>query len=85
MSAPVTGANVVYVPLQGNGVTAAAFAPYRGKLRGAVVIQAPEPNVQPLMTAPGRRYTFEELERMAGAGNPFPVTNLATALEQAAA
>jgi carboxypeptidase Q len=50
--------------------TAADFAPYRGKLKGKIVVSQPPRDLQPLMTAPGRRYTEEELNRMA---NPFPV------------
>src|SRR5688572_25332153 len=50
--------------------TVADFAPYRGKLKGKIVVSQPPRDLQPLMTAPGRRYTEEELNRLS---NPFPV------------
>jgi hypothetical protein len=46
-----------------------AFAPYHGKLKGRIVISAPEPQLQPLMTPLGTRYTQDQLNAMA---NPFP-------------
>jgi hypothetical protein len=74
-TAPVTGAEVVYVP-QRQQWTAADFAQYRGKLRGKVVIQATPPNVAAVFSAPASRHTWEELEAMARP-NPYPVQNLA--------
>jgi hypothetical protein len=50
--------------------TANQFAPYRGRLNGRIVVSQP-PSAQPaLFNAPARRYTREELDRMA---NPYPV------------
>ena len=70
---PTKGAvstEVVYVPSTIN--TIEGFAPYRGKLKGKIVITQPERAVPALMTAPGKRYTAEELNAL---GNPFPVAN----------
>jgi hypothetical protein len=50
--------------------TVADFAPYRGKLKGKIVVSQPAPNVQPLFTPQATRYTREQLEAMS---NPFPV------------
>lgn len=50
--------------------TAADFAPYRGKLKGKIVISQPAPDVDALFDAPGRRYTVEQLNAMA---NPYPL------------
>jgi hypothetical protein len=60
---------VVYVP---TGMTADAFKAYKGKLKGKIVISAPEPHLNPLMTPLGSRYTQEQLNAMA---NPFPVAS----------
>jgi hypothetical protein len=61
---------VVYVPNTVN--TIEGFAPYRGKLKGKIVITAPEPRVNAQMTAPGTRYTQEQLNAL---GNPYPVSS----------
>ena len=59
--------DVVLVP---NTVrTAAEFAPYRGRLKGKIVISAPPRDVPAQWTAPAQRYTQEQLNAMA---NPFP-------------
>ena len=58
--APVT-TEVVLVPLSGTP-TAAEFAPFRGKLRGKIVITANAPNVGALFTAPGSRFTVQSLD-----------------------
>src|SRR5262245_13777296 len=50
--------------------TAAEFAPYRGKLKGKIVITQPARELAALFNAPGDRYTQEELDRLS---NPFPV------------
>jgi hypothetical protein len=50
--------------------TAAEFAPYRGKLKGKIVITQPARELAALFSAPGDRYTQEELDRLS---NPFPV------------
>jgi hypothetical protein len=49
--------------------TAGDFAPFRGKLKGKIVVSQPAPEVAPLFNAPGRRYTKEELDAMS---NPYP-------------
>jgi hypothetical protein len=60
--------DVVMVP---NDVrTANQFAPYRGKLKGKIVVSQPPPAVPALFNAPAQRYTQEQLDRMA---NPYPV------------
>jgi hypothetical protein len=57
---PLT-AEVVLVP---NSIqTAAEFAPYRGRLRGRIVVSAPAPTVNALFNAPARRFTQEELDQ----------------------
>ncbi len=61
-------ADVVLVPATVR--TAADLAPYRGKLRGKIVVNSPPFDVRPLFTAPARRYTREELEALA---NPYPL------------
>jgi len=64
---PVT-ADVVLVP---NTIrTPAEFAPFRGQLKGRIVISQPAPDMPALFAAPAQRYTREQLEAMA---NPFPV------------
>jgi hypothetical protein len=63
-------ADVVYVPSSIN--TIEEFAPYRGKLKGKIVVSAPPRDVAPMMTAPGSRYTEEQLNAMA---NPYPSGN----------
>lgn len=64
----MVSADVVLVP--NTVVTAKEFAPYRGKLKGKIVISQPPMDVEPLFTAPGRRYTIDELNALA---NPYPV------------
>jgi hypothetical protein len=64
---PVT-ADVVLVPATIR--TPAEFAPFRGKLKGKIVISQPAPTVPALFTAPAQRYTREQLEALS---NPFPV------------
>jgi carboxypeptidase Q len=50
--------------------TPAQFAPFRGKLKGKIVVsQAPTPTPA-LFNAPGHRYTKEELDAMS---NPYPL------------
>jgi hypothetical protein len=49
----------------------ADYARYRGKLRGRVVLAAPLPTVNPLFTAPGRRFTVAQLDSIA-AVSPGP-------------
>ncbi|HEX6694524.1 MAG TPA: M20/M25/M40 family metallo-hydrolase [Longimicrobiales bacterium] len=59
--------DVVLVP---NTVrTAADFAPYRGKLKGKIVISVPPRDITPQYNAPGHRYTQEELNALS---NPYP-------------
>src|SRR5688572_6126136 len=64
----MVSADVVYVPSTVD--TPEEYAPFRGKLKGKVVISAPSPNVNALFNAPASRYTTEQLNAMA---NPFPV------------
>lgn len=52
--------------------TAAEFAPYRGKLKGRIVVSQPARDLAALFTAPGQRYTTEQLNALS---NPFPVAN----------
>jgi hypothetical protein len=59
MAGPVT-TDVVLVPLPAMP-TAAEYAPYRGKLRGKIVITAPAPNVMPLFNAPASRFDAQRL------------------------
>jgi carboxypeptidase Q len=62
--------DVVLVP---NTVdTWAEFAPYRGKLKGKIVISQPAPTLAALFDAPARRFSAEQLNAMS---NPFPVTS----------
>jgi len=62
-------ANVVLLP--STVLTAADFAPYRGKLRGKIVVNSPPlDDVTPLFAAPAGRYTTEELDALA---NPYPL------------
>jgi len=64
----LVSSEVVYVP---NTIrTAADFEPYRGTLEGKVVISTPPPNVPALFDPPARRYTADQLDRLA---NPYPV------------
>ena len=64
----LVSADVVLVP---NTVrTAADFAPYRGRLKGKLVISQPAPAPAALFSAPAQRYTKEQLDALA---NPFPV------------
>jgi len=63
-------AEVIYVP--NTTRTAEAFAPFRGKLKGRIVVMQEPSEVEPLMDAPGRRYTREQLDALA---NPYPVRN----------
>jgi hypothetical protein len=56
---PVT-TDVVLVPLSATP-TAAEYAPYRGKLKGKIVMTAPARDLAPLLNAPGSRYTTEAL------------------------
>jgi hypothetical protein len=44
--------------------TPAEFAPYRGKLRGRIVMSAPARTLNALFEPPGRRYTAEQLIAM---------------------
>lgn len=57
--------DVVIVALP-NAATEADAAPYRGKLRGKVVLASPLPTVTPLFAAPGRRWTPAELDSLEG-------------------
>jgi len=50
--------------------TAADVAPYRGKLRGKIVLSSPPLNPAPLFSAPAQRYTKAQLDALA---NPYPV------------
>lgn len=52
--------------------TDADYAKYRGQLRGKVVLAAALPTVNPLFTAPGRRYTTGQLDSIAGLTPPAP-------------
>ncbi len=61
---PKTG-DVVIVSLA-NNATEADAAPYRGKLRGKIVLASPLPTVNPLFDAPGRRWTPTELDSLRG-------------------
>ncbi|MEO5510560.1 MAG: M28 family peptidase, partial [Longimicrobiales bacterium] len=63
----MVSSEVVYVPNTVN--TVEAFAPYKGKLKGKIVISAPARDVPAMMTAPGTRNTTEQLNALA---NPFP-------------
>jgi len=63
-------ADVVLVP--STVLTAADFAPYRGKLRGKIVVNSPPLDETPLFAAPARRYTTEELDALA---NPYPLAD----------
>jgi carboxypeptidase Q len=56
---PVT-TDVVLVPLSATP-TAAEYAPYRGKLKGKIVMTAPARELTPLFTAPGSRYDAQRL------------------------
>lgn len=53
---------IVSLPQQ---ATDADYAKYRGTLRGKIVLAADLPNVTPLFTAPGRRFTMRELDSLA--------------------
>ncbi len=64
----MVSAEVVLVPSTVR--TAADFAPYRGRLRGRIVMSQPAPQLGALFTAPAQRYTKEQLDALA---NPFPV------------
>jgi len=50
--------------------TAAQFAPFRGKLKGKIVVSAPPRDVPAQFTAPAQRLTQDDLNARA---NPFPV------------
>ena len=64
---PITS-DVVLVP---NTVdTPEEFAPFRGKLKGKIVMSAPAPTIDALWNAPATRYTREQLDAMS---NPYPV------------
>ena len=60
--------DVVMVP--SNIMTAKQFEPYRGKLKGKIVVSQPPPAIPALWNAPAHRYTKEELDALS---NPFPV------------
>ena len=64
----VVNNEVVLVP--GTIRTAAEFAPYRGKLKGRIIVMDPPRALNALFNAPADRYTTEELNAMA---NPFPI------------
>jgi hypothetical protein len=57
---PVT-TEVIRVPL-GSTPTAAEFAPFRGKLRGKIVITTPPPSLQPIFQPQAQRYTPQQLD-----------------------
>ena len=59
---PVT-TDVMLVPL-GPTPTAVEYAPYRGKLKGKIVITAPEPRLTALFNAPATRYDAQRLACM---------------------
>jgi len=61
--------DVVIVALD-NNATVADAAPYRGKLRGKIVLAAPLPEVTPLFAPPGRRWTAAELDSLAALPAP---------------
>ena len=50
--------------------TPAQFAPFRGKLKGKIVVSQPPAEPPALFNAPARRYTKEELDAIA---NPYPL------------
>jgi carboxypeptidase Q len=50
--------------------SAADFARYRGKLRGAIVLQGPPREVRPAFAPPGTRLTDQQLHQMAEGGAP---------------
>jgi len=50
--------------------TASEFAPYRGKLKGRIVLSQPPRPTPPLFDPPGRRLTEEQLNAMS---NPYPL------------
>ena len=56
---PVT-TDVVLVPLSATP-TAAEYAPYRGKLKGKIVMTVPARELAPLFSAPGSRYDAQRL------------------------
>ena len=59
---PVT-TDVVLVPLSSTP-TAAEYAPYRGKLKGKIVITAPARDISPLFAAPASRFDAQRLTCM---------------------
>jgi carboxypeptidase Q len=69
-TAGLISSEVVYVPTSVR--TVEEFAPFKGRLKGKIVIQAPAPVVPAQMNAPGSRYTTEQLNSLA---NPFPVAS----------
>jgi carboxypeptidase Q len=62
---PVTG-EVVIVDLPGDA-TDADYARYRNSLRGKFVLASPLPEVTPMFTPPGRRWTPTQLDSLAAA------------------
>jgi hypothetical protein len=62
--------DVVMVP--STILTARQFEPYRGKLKGKIVISRPVPPVPAMFNDQATRYTTEQLNALA---NPFPVAS----------
>jgi carboxypeptidase Q len=60
---PVTG-DVVIVELPQSAADA-DYAKYRGTLRGKIVLASSLPDVNPMFTAPGRRFTVAQLDSIA--------------------
>jgi hypothetical protein len=66
----MVSADVVMVP--STVMTAKQFEPYRGKLKGRIVISRPPPAVPALFNPQAVRYTTAQLNALA---NPFPVAS----------
>jgi hypothetical protein len=64
----MVSADVVVVP--SNIMTAKQFEPYRGKLKGMIVVSQAPPPVPPVFAPLAQRYTIEQLNALA---NPYPV------------